>query len=224
MASAPFLRRAHRLMASVVPPAARDVAVNRLILAAALLGACGIAAAAPVPTFSTASLSSEVKTLSSDAFEGRGPATPAEQRTIACIVRQFEAAGVQPGGDLKDGKRFGMHYTPDAHPEAGCFFRSDRFPFAKLGVPAIWFGPGEDLVDRGTAAGRAAAADFTATRYHQPGDKWQASWPFTGMAQDLQVRYVLGSGLADSRQWPNRSRDSEFRAARDATAAERTRD
>ena len=31
-------------------------------------------------------------------------------------------------------------YSPDPQPEAGGFFRSDHFPFAKRGVPAISFG------------------------------------------------------------------------------------
>jgi Zn-dependent M28 family amino/carboxypeptidase len=29
---------------------------------------------------------------------------------------------------------------PDPHPEAGTFYRSDHFPFAKRGVPAMSFG------------------------------------------------------------------------------------
>ncbi|MFN9925699.1 MAG: M28 family metallopeptidase, partial [Phenylobacterium sp.] len=35
------------------------------------------------------------------------------------------------------GARAGRRYSPDASPEAGLFFRSDHFPFAKAGVPAI---------------------------------------------------------------------------------------
>ena len=45
--------------------------------------------------------------LSSDAFEGRGPATPAETKTVDYVVGQMKAAGLQPGGDLKNGKRAG---------------------------------------------------------------------------------------------------------------------
>jgi Zn-dependent M28 family amino/carboxypeptidase len=58
-------------------------------------------------------------------------------------------------------------------------------------------------------------------RYHQPADQWEADWTFTGMARDLQLLYTVGSGLANSDRWPNWSQDSEFRAARDATAADR---
>jgi Zn-dependent M28 family amino/carboxypeptidase len=122
---------------------------------------------------------------------------------------------------ISEAKKFGMTYSADPKPEAGHFFRSDHFSFAKRGVPAISFGSGNDWVDGGLAAGKAAEDDYTAKRYHQPGDEWQADWPFTGMARDLQVLYLLGSDLANADQWPNWSKDSEFRATRDKTAAER---
>jgi hypothetical protein len=44
-----------------------------------------------------------VKVLSSDEFEGRGPNTAGETKTVAYIIEQFKAAGLQPGGDLVKG-------------------------------------------------------------------------------------------------------------------------
>ncbi|MEP7243961.1 MAG: M28 family metallopeptidase, partial [Gammaproteobacteria bacterium] len=52
-----------------------------------------------------AKLSLHVKTLASDAFEGRGPATAGEQKTVAYLTEQMKAAGLSPGGDLKNGAR-----------------------------------------------------------------------------------------------------------------------
>ena len=123
---------------------------------------------------------------------------------------------------IAEAKKHDITYTPDANPEAGYFFRSDHFSFAKRGVPAVSFGSGNDWIDGGLAAGKAAGDDYTAKRYHQPADEWQADWPFTGMARDLQVLYAVGNNLANSTTWPNWSKDSEFRAARDTTANERT--
>ena len=63
------------------------------------------------PTFAApgeidpALLADHIKVLSSDAFEGRGPATPGEVKTVQFMTDQFKAVGLQPGGDLKDGKR-----------------------------------------------------------------------------------------------------------------------
>jgi Zn-dependent M28 family amino/carboxypeptidase len=119
------------------------------------------------------------------------------------------------------GKTEGRYFTPDPHPENGGFYRSDHFSFAKQGVPAISFKPGNDLVNGGTARGEALEADYTAKRYHQPDDEFNPQWDFRGMAQDANLLHILGLQLANSREWPNWSQDSEFRAKRDQSAGER---
>jgi Zn-dependent M28 family amino/carboxypeptidase len=43
-------------------------------------------------------LSADVQVLASDAFEGRAPGTPGEARTVAWLIAQFKAAGLEPGG------------------------------------------------------------------------------------------------------------------------------
>src|SRR3546814_16309451 len=77
------------------------------IFLAAAFGRCACTAAntsapaaAPVPAFpaiSVDTLKTVTQTLSSDAFEGRAPATPAEEKTVSYIAAQFEAAGLKPG-------------------------------------------------------------------------------------------------------------------------------
>ena len=74
--------------------------MKRLILSSLLLSSTAIAAQAqPAPTFDTRRISRDIQTLSSDAFEGRGPATRAEAKSIAYIAEQMKAAGLQPAGD-----------------------------------------------------------------------------------------------------------------------------
>ena len=142
------------------------------------------------------------------------------------VARDFSISGSAKLGLLDDlievAKRHDLSFTPDSHPEAGYFFRSDHFSFAKRGVPALSFGSGEDLVQGGKQAGEAEGREYGIKHYHQPSDEWQASWTFAGMAHDLPVLYDLGTQLANSREWPNWSEDSEFRAARDKTADERS--
>jgi Zn-dependent M28 family amino/carboxypeptidase len=120
------------------------------------------------------------------------------------------------------GKAQGRYYTPDPHPETGGFYRSDHFSFAKVGVPAISFSPGLDLVNGGTSRGEQLSREFNKLHYHQPSDEWHADWDWTGVAENAELLHQVGLKLANSRDWPNWSSDSEFRAARDATAAERT--
>lgn len=48
-------------------------------------------------TISADSLLSEIKTLSSDEYEGRKPGSAGEQKTIAFVQQQFQQAGLKPG-------------------------------------------------------------------------------------------------------------------------------
>src|SRR5678815_5886585 len=77
---------------------------NRSILLALAVPACtpGVTTTArPSNTSasaSTARIATDIKTLSSDAFLGRGPATRGEELATAYIRDQLKAAGVEPGG------------------------------------------------------------------------------------------------------------------------------
>lgn len=122
---------------------------------------------------------------------------------------------------IAEGGKVGRTYTPDPYTEAGYFFRSDHFPFAKKGVPAISFGSGLNLVEGGFAAGDAWQAAYRKDMYHQPADEWSDAWPLDGMVSDILLVQSLGSTLANSTAWPAWGEGSEFKATRDATAAER---
>ncbi|MCC4589710.1 M28 family metallopeptidase [Xanthomonas campestris pv. cannae] len=203
---------------------------------AALLELARAFAKGPAPQRSVVfmSVTAEEKGLLGSEYYASKPLYPLA-RTVAVInmdgmspfgpSRDFGIYGTAKLELLDDLKRvakgWDLRYTPDPKPEAGYFFRSDHFSFAKRGVPALSFAAGQDWVDGGVAAGKAASDDYTAKRYHQPGDEWQPNWTFAGAARDMQVLYTLGEELANSPQWPNWSRDSEFRAARDASAAQR---
>lgn len=75
--------------------------MRSLTAVAALLAGLSLSfsASAQEPTFDAARLSEHIRILSADDFEGRGIATPAEQKVIDYVSGQFEAAGLQPGGD-----------------------------------------------------------------------------------------------------------------------------
>ncbi|HEY1606929.1 MAG TPA: M28 family metallopeptidase [Allosphingosinicella sp.] len=82
----------------------RAAALLSLLVAAFSL--CAAEAARPVkPTdprswapISPSLMSSIVKTISSDAFEGRGPGTQGETKTIDYLAAQFRALGLEPAG------------------------------------------------------------------------------------------------------------------------------
>lgn len=156
------------------------------------------------------------KTVAVINMDGMAPFGPSRDFGI------YGSAKLELLDQLKDvAKGWDIRYTPDPKPEAGLFFRSDHFPFAKRGVPAVSYSAGQDWVDGGIEAGKKASDDYTAKRYHQQGDEWQPDWKFAGAARDLEVLYTLGNQLANSRAWPNWSDDSQFRATRDASATDR---
>ena len=53
--------------------------------------------AASTPAISVQTLKDVTKTLSSDAYEGRKPVSPAEKKTTEYLVQRFKAAGLKPG-------------------------------------------------------------------------------------------------------------------------------
>ena len=158
-------------------------------------------------------LGKTVAVFNTDALSPLGPA------------RDFSVSG-DAKQDLLDmliakGKAAGRTFTPDSNPEAGHFYRSDHFPFAKRGVPAISFGSGIDVIGGKPGEALAWAEAYTKDKYHQPADEWSADWRMDGMVADLTLLHDLGSDLANSRAWPEWAEGSEFKATRDATKAER---
>jgi len=140
----------------------------------------------------------------------------------AGATRDFTVKGLAKNGLLDmliaQGKAQGLRYTPEANPEAGTFYRSDHFSLAKVGVPAVSYDPGLDMVEGGIARGDSLRADYMAKRYHQNGDEWSADWNYDSALQTLRMIYATGRQLADGRDWPQWGKDSEFAARRAATA------
>jgi Zn-dependent M28 family amino/carboxypeptidase len=66
-----------------------------------LLAACASTPAdrSAAPKIDPVRMSNMIRTLASDEFEGRGPGTAGEARTIAYIAEQFRLAGLEPAGE-----------------------------------------------------------------------------------------------------------------------------
>jgi Zn-dependent M28 family amino/carboxypeptidase len=180
-------------------------------------------------------VAAEEKGLLGSAYYAANPLYPLG-KTVAVIntdgvgvfgrTRDFSISGSAKLGLLDllvaEAAKRGRRYSPDPRPEAGSFYRSDHFPFAKVGVPAVSFDSGEDLVVGGTARGEALSKDYIAKRYHQPDDEYSADWDMSGFVDDAKLLNAVGRSLANSTAWPNWSEDSEFRATRDQTESDRS--
>ena len=118
-------------------------------------------------------------------------------------------------------KAKGRYIAPEDHPEAGHYFRSDHFSFARAGVPSLTADGGVDDMNKGVAYGKQKHDEYTANRYHQPSDQYDSTWNLDGGLQDIELVYAVGRKLAFSREWPEWKPGSEFKAIRDKTAGDR---
>ncbi len=110
---------------------------------------------------------------------------------------------------------------PDGRPEAGYFYRSDHFNFAKAGVPALYIKSGTDLRDQPPGTGQVRKKEYDTQRYHKPTDEYAESWEVGGSVEDLRLLFEVGARVANAQTWPAWYEGNEFRAAREKSAKSR---
>jgi Zn-dependent M28 family amino/carboxypeptidase len=116
-------------------------------------------------------------------------------------------------------KEQGRTVNPDPTPEKGSYFRSDHFPFAKQGIPAVYPGGGTDSVEHGKEWTLAKREKYTAENYHKPSDEFDPNWDLTGAIEDLRLLFKVGCRLAMESTFPNWKEGTEYKAKRDADMA-----
>ena len=107
----------------------------------------------------------------------------------------------------------GMRVSPDARPEQGSFYRSDHFPFARVGVPSISLKEGNDYVGHTKEWGAEQFKAYNTAHYHQPSDEYSDSWDFRGMLQETEIAMAIGRRIADMDQMPKFNPGDEFAKA-----------
>lgn len=115
----------------------------------------------------------------------------------------------------------GRYVSDDGQPEQGFYYRSDHFPFARAGVPALMPWHGVDWVEGGKEAGKAAWQAKFGADYHKPSDEWSADWDLTSAVENLTLLYRLGLQLANGDEWPTWKPTSEFGQVRAVSDAAR---
>ena len=102
----------------------------------------------------------------------------------------------------------------DAHPERGYFFRSDHFPLAKAGVPALSLTEPEDFEGPNAAMLKAKQAAFNDKDYHQPSDQFDGTWDFSGAADDMKLLATLAWRIAAETAMPTYNTGDQFAQVR----------
>ncbi|MEW6322786.1 MAG: M20/M25/M40 family metallo-hydrolase [Acidobacteriota bacterium] len=90
----------------------------------------------------------------------------------------------------------------DTHPERGYFFRSDHFPLAKAGVPALSISEPKQFTGPNAEALLEKQEAYNSIHYHQPSDEYDASWDFSGAVEDMRLLAQLAWRIAAAPEMP----------------------
>jgi Zn-dependent M28 family amino/carboxypeptidase len=104
----------------------------------------------------------------------------------------------------------GLRVSADARPEQGSFYRSDHFPFAKVGVPSISLKEGNEYVGHSKEWGEEQFKAYNTAHYHQPSDEMRDTWDFRGMIQEGEIALAIGRKIADAPEKPRFNPGDEF--------------
>jgi len=111
-------------------------------------------------------------------------------------------------------RQFGLTITPDAHPDAGHYYRSDHFSMARVGVPAFSINEGMKYQGHTREWGMEQAEYYTKNIYHQPSDELRPDMDFRGDAIMARFGFALGWKAANLPQLPQWQHGDEFEATR----------
>jgi Zn-dependent M28 family amino/carboxypeptidase len=180
-----------------------------------------------------ASVTAEEQGLLGSEYLGQHPPIPAGQITL-----NLNYDAIHPFGDPLETKvdgaertsfypvvkataaRFGMAIVPDAHPEAGHYYRSDHFSMARAGVPAFSIGEGTLYTGHDAAWGLAQEDDYTAHRYHNFSDNYTPDMDFSGDAKLSRFGFELGWQALTAPAAITWRAGDEFEGARKKSAGE----
>ncbi|MDN4501019.1 M28 family metallopeptidase [Alteromonadaceae bacterium BrNp21-10] len=110
----------------------------------------------------------------------------------------------------KAAKRQHRYLVDEDRPQAGSYYRSDHFNFAKQGVPALNAKGGSIAIDEETAQYRKRTKVIVTGCYHQVCDQFREKWDFSGIQEDTQMLFEVGYDIANDDKWPQWSATSEF--------------
>ena len=106
------------------------------------------------------------------------------------------------------------YILPDPNPESGMYFRSDHFPFARAGVPALFARGNCDSREHGREWAAAQEKDYITKRYHKPADNFYPEMNFDGIAEDARAVLDVAFTIVTDDIRPDWKPGSEFAGIR----------
>ena len=124
--------------------------------------------------------------------------------------------------DLKEAaEKMDRYISFEVHPEAGSYYRSDHFNFAKVGIPALYTARGIDVIGKSKEFGKQKEDDYRAKDYHRPSDEINDDWNLEGAIEDLKLLFMVGKHITSEEKWPVWKEGSEFKKLREPATASR---
>lgn len=100
--------------------------------------------------------------------------------------------------------------THDPRPEQGMFYRSDHFPFARKGVPAVSLKTGAKYRGKPASWAEERFRSYNTKRYHQPSDHVTDAFDWSALAQHAEIAHALVTRIANAEKRPVLDADDEF--------------
>jgi Zn-dependent M28 family amino/carboxypeptidase len=106
------------------------------------------------------------------------------------------------------------YVRPDPRPELGYFYRSDHFPFARIGVPVLYISTGRDFIDKPADYFETTLTQYMNERYHTVFDEINDQWDVSGTLEDLALLYGVIRDASTTAHPPVWNKGDEFEKAR----------
>jgi Zn-dependent M28 family amino/carboxypeptidase len=174
-----------------------------------------------------ASVTAEEQGLLGSEYLGKHPPIPAGKISLDLnyddVRPQGAAEEVQVSGAERTtfylavqatAQDFRFKIRPDAHPEAGHYYRSDHFSLARVGIPSFSINEGIKFKGHDEAWGLAQDEDYTAHHYHQPSDEYHPGLDWTSDAAMARFGFALGWEAAAQAHLVDWKKGDEFERPR----------
>ena len=175
------------------------------------------------------SVTAEEQGLRGSEFFGKHPPLPAKQISLDLNFDDIPPLGVPEEVSVSGAERttfyptvestakaFGLAITPDPNPNAGHYYRSDHFSFARVGVPAFSVGSGMLYQGHDRQWGLQQAKDFVTNTYHKPSDEYHPEMDFRSDAVIARFGVALGwqaANQANEVEWQSGDEFDKIRIA-----------
>jgi Zn-dependent M28 family amino/carboxypeptidase len=176
-----------------------------------------------------ASVTAEEQGLLGSEYLGKHPPIPASKISLDLNYDDVRPLGAAEEVQVSGAERttfypavqaiaqdFRFKIRPDAHPEAGHYYRSDHFSLARVGVPSFSINEGIKFKGHDEVWGLAQDADYTAHHYHQPSDEYHPGLDWTSDAAMARFGFALGWEAANQPHLVDWKKGDEFERARRA--------